>query len=95
LPPVPNSNAQVKFAFEAGCWNETIKKTFNLTQVFRQTDQGKVENHSCYMELTKIADFVNMLNEMRFGMLTQTSINKFKSLSREIRYEDGIGATEL
>jgi ATP-dependent DNA helicase PIF1 len=36
-----------------------------------------------------------MLNEMRFGTLSQTSINKFKSLSREIRYEDGIGATEL
>lgn len=36
-----------------------------------------------------------MLNEMRFGRLTSASINKFKSLSREIIYDDGMGATEL
>ena len=40
-------------------------------------------------------DFVNMLNEMRFGQLSQQSILKFKSLSREIRYDDGMGPTEL
>jgi ATP-dependent DNA helicase PIF1 len=32
--------AQVKFAFEAEMWNETVKHTFNLTKVFRQRDQG-------------------------------------------------------
>lgn len=36
-----------------------------------------------------------MLNEMRFGRLTPRSIAKFKSLSRESRYDDGMGATEL
>jgi len=36
-----------------------------------------------------------MLNEMRFGSLTPRSIAKFKSLSREIEYEDGLNATEL
>jgi ATP-dependent DNA helicase PIF1 len=41
------------------------------------------------------SEFVNMLNEMRFGRLTPKSINKFKSLSREVVYDDGIGATEL
>lgn len=36
-----------------------------------------------------------MLNEMRFGTLSQKSIQKFKALSRDIIYEDGLGPTEL
>ncbi|KAF7308275.1 ATP-dependent DNA helicase PIF1 [Mycena chlorophos] len=78
LPPVSKSGA-VKFAFEALKWKEAIPRTFNLTQVFRQSDQ----------------EFIDMLNEMRFGRLSQKSIDKFRSLSREIRYEDGLGPTEL
>lgn len=41
------------------------------------------------------AAFVDMLNEMRFGDLSLNSIQNFKKLSREIHYEDGMGATEL
>ncbi len=69
----------VKFAFEGEMWPQTIKKTFNLTKVFRQRDP----------------EFVDMLNEMRFGRLTDKSIQRFKALSRDIVYEDGLGATEL
>lgn len=36
-----------------------------------------------------------MLNEMRFGKLTDQSIKKFYALSRPIEYEDGLGPTEL
>ncbi|RDB15851.1 ATP-dependent DNA helicase PIF1 [Hypsizygus marmoreus] len=79
LPPVGKHGAQVKFAFEAKLWSQTVQRTFNLTKVFRQRDQ----------------EFVDMLNEMRFGRLTPKSIAKFRSLSREIEYEDGLGATEL
>jgi len=79
LPPVMKGSASVKFAFEAEMWSQTIKKTFNLTKVFRQHDP----------------EFVDMLNEMRFGQLTAKSIAKFRSLEREIIYEDGMGATEL
>ena len=79
LPPVTKGSQGVKFAFEAQMWPETVKKTFNLTKVFRQRDQ----------------QFVDMLNEMRFGRLSEQSIARFRSLSREIRYEDGLGATEL
>lgn len=77
LPPVGKSG--VKFAFEAKLWSETIKRTFNLTKVFRQTDQ----------------EFVDMLNEMRFGCLSAASITRFRSLSRYIEYDDGLGPTEL
>ncbi|GBE86663.1 ATP-dependent DNA helicase PIF1 [Sparassis crispa] len=78
LPPVTKSTG-VKFAFEAELWGQTIKKTFNLTRVFRQKDP----------------EFVSMLNEMRLGCLSDESIKKFKRLEREIIYEDGLGATEL
>ena len=36
-----------------------------------------------------------MLNEMRFGKLSQGSITAFKSLARPIRYDDAIEPTEL
>jgi len=36
-----------------------------------------------------------MLNEMRFGTLQPSSIEAFRRLSREVRYTDGIAATEL
>ncbi|KAL1944914.1 hypothetical protein VTO73DRAFT_2534 [Trametes versicolor] len=79
LPPVMKGSGTVKFAFEGEMWPQTIKKTFNLTKVFRQRDP----------------EFVDMLNEMRFGRLTDKSIQRFKALSRDIVYEDGLGATEL
>lgn len=31
----------VKFAFDAEMWGQTIKQTFNLTKVFRQRDPGE------------------------------------------------------
>ena len=36
-----------------------------------------------------------MLNEMREGRLTQSSITAFRSLDRPVTFEDGLGATEL
>jgi hypothetical protein len=39
--------------------------------------------------------FVNMLNEMRFGQMKPESVARFKALAREVKYEDGINATEL
>lgn len=36
-----------------------------------------------------------MLNEMRFGNLTDKSVTRFKSLARPIFYDDGIEPTEL
>lgn len=93
LPPVSKTGA--KFAFEAETWKECIPKTFNLTKVFRQKDQGRSyslrKSHSDIMCL----DFVDMLNEMRFGKLSQRTIAKFESLSRPIPHDDGVEPTEL
>ena len=41
------------------------------------------------------SEFVDMLNEMRFGTLTTKSVMRFKGLARPIEYDDGVGATEL
>lgn len=40
LPPV-TKNGQTKFAFDAESWEKILKENnFNLTKVFRQSDQG-------------------------------------------------------
>ena len=36
-----------------------------------------------------------MLNEMRFGALSESSIMKFRKLKRQPYYDDGIEPTEL
>jgi ATP-dependent DNA helicase PIF1 len=41
------------------------------------------------------AVFAGMLNEMREGRLSQSSINTFRSLSRPLNFDDELDATEL
>lgn len=41
------------------------------------------------------SEFVDMLNEMRFGNLSKESIAKFHKLKRQPIYNDGIDPTEL
>ncbi|OCF54639.1 ATP-dependent DNA helicase PIF1 [Kwoniella mangroviensis CBS 10435] len=79
LPPVTKGNSMPKFCFEADMWNETIHMSVNLSKVFRQKDPR----------------FIDMLNEMRFGKLTPQSNQAFRSLAREVRYDDNIEPTEL
>jgi ATP-dependent DNA helicase PIF1 len=79
LPPVPEKGKVAKFAFDAATWNTTIEHTILLTHVFRQKDPT----------------FANMLNEIRLGQLTPASIKEFQRLSRPLKYEDEISATEL
>jgi ATP-dependent DNA helicase PIF1 len=79
LPPVPEGGKAAKFAFDANSWTSCIEHTIGLSQVFRQRDP----------------EFANMLNEMRVGKLSKATVDTFKSLSRELHYDDGIQATEL
>ncbi|KAK9323301.1 PIF1-like helicase-domain-containing protein [Lipomyces orientalis] len=80
LPPVPDYGKKASsFAFESNSWNIAIPETICLTQVFRQKDQT----------------FVDMLNEMRIGKLSQASIEEFKKLDRIPIYDDNLEPTEL
>ncbi|SNX84453.1 related to PIF1 - DNA helicase involved in mitochondrial DNA repair and telomere length control [Melanopsichium pennsylvanicum] len=71
--------SNVTFAFDAQCWNKVMQHKVNLTQVFRQKDES----------------FVTMLNEMRFGKLSQKTIDAFKKLERVPTYDEDIVPTEL
>lgn len=108
LPPVTKYGSP-KFAFEAKGWKECIQATVNLTKVFRQKDSGVSFRLLCqlralitsayaelyYPILCYPTEFIDMLNEMRFGRLTQASIVKFGKLKRLPNYTDGIEPTEL
>ncbi|GAC93473.1 hypothetical protein PHSY_001038 [Pseudozyma hubeiensis SY62] len=77
--PPVNPGGSVTFAFDAQCWDRVVQHKVNLTQVFRQKDES----------------FVTMLNEMRFGKLSQKTIDAFRKLERVPRYDDDIVPTEL
>lgn len=79
LPPVPDKNTVAKFAFDAATWNTCIEHTILLTHVFRQKDPV----------------FANMLNEMRLGRLSASSIAAFGKLQRPLNFHDDVEATEL
>ncbi|QRV89235.1 ATP-dependent DNA helicase PIF1 [Ceratobasidium sp. AG-Ba] len=84
LPPVPEQaysdvGIPVSFAFEAKCWNEAVPNTITLTKVFRQ----------------KQSELVDMLNDMRLGVVSQASADLFSRLSRKVEYNDGIQPTQI
>lgn len=79
LPPVPEGGKPATFAFDAKTWCTSINDTIGLTHVFRQRDN----------------EFATMLNEMRKGHLSPSTIETFKKLNRPLHFNDGIMATEL
>ena len=65
LPPVGDN---VKFCFESKLWKRAIKATFNLTKIFRQSNDS---------------EFANILNEIRMGNCSDDTARKLLSrLSR-------------
>ena len=74
LPPVSKKEEQpATFAFDSFAWKRCIKLTITLQKVFRQ--QGDME-------------FIEMLNEMRIGKLSEKSIREFMKLERELPETD-------
>ncbi|KAH9921473.1 uncharacterized protein B0H18DRAFT_880188, partial [Fomitopsis serialis] len=83
LPPVPDHIDGVPqpatFCFDAHSWPDCVGQAIALNKVFRQRDQ----------------DFVDMLNEMRLGRLSQSTMMAFRRLSRRVVYHDDIEPTDL
>ena len=52
-------------------------------------------SRSRYLLTSYCTGFINMLNEMRFGTLSEESIARFKSLDKPLDSKDGIEYTEL
>jgi ATP-dependent DNA helicase PIF1 len=80
LPPVRKGvdDGSPKFCFESKAWNGAIRHTINLTQIYRQRDP----------------EFTAMLNQIREGCLSHTTVEKFRELQRPVIC-DGAEATEL
>ena len=84
LAPFPNKNPMredVKFAFEAACWNALIPadNRMCLTQVYRQQDPS----------------LRDLLCRMRYGQLTIDDNSALWSCQREVAYQDGIEPVAL
>lgn len=80
LPPVPEAgNREAKFSFSAATWNTVIQHTILLTHVFRQRDP----------------EFAAMLNELRLGKPSPSTVEAFRKLSRPLQFHDELDATEL
>lgn len=90
LPPVSKATdvvgSEVKerieamFAFESQSWMEAIEKTLVLKEVFRQKGDQK---------------FIDMLNEMRSGYVSDDNNAEFKKLSRPLDNTGGIEPAQL
>lgn len=74
------NNADSLFAFQCQSWKESVKIQVILTKIFRQ--QGDLE-------------FIDMLNEMRNGKLSERTIKNFIELRRALPINDGIEPAEL
>ncbi|CAB4414174.1 unnamed protein product [Rhizophagus irregularis] len=80
LPPIKNDIEKVKYCFEADSWSESLDHTFQLTKVHRQREE----------------EFVKMLNEFRYGHVSEKSSQIMSNLEKAPIYNnDGILVTEL
>ncbi|KAG7898101.1 hypothetical protein KL935_004654 [Ogataea polymorpha] len=79
LPPV-TKNGEPVFAFESQAWKQAIKYTIVLKKVFRQQSDR---------------DFINMLNEVRNGNVSEATARKFKALSRPLASKEGVIPAKL
>lgn len=89
LPPVSKIEYQVDgselkedaaFAFESESWNQVVQAKIILKEVFRQKGDQK---------------FIDILNDMRHGVVTPAAEAEFARLSRPLSCPAGIVPTEL
>lgn len=89
LPPVSKEEVQLDgtaikkdaiFAFESQAWDDALDHSIVLKEVFRQ--KGDQE-------------FIDMLNEMRHGIVSPETEAEFRRLSRPLDCPEGIVPTEL
>jgi ATP-dependent DNA helicase PIF1 len=69
LPPVSTDEERSTFCFNSDAWKRSMKLTITLQKVFRQ--KGDLE-------------FIDMLNDMRLGIVSPESSIKFRALEREL-----------
>ncbi|CAK9437494.1 uncharacterized protein LODBEIA_P18720 [Lodderomyces beijingensis] len=89
LPPVVRKldddgnvrdDVEAFFSFECLAWKETIQQTIILKEIFRQKGDQM---------------FIDMLNEMRDGRISEATVNEFRRLKRDLDCPKGIVPAEL
>lgn len=78
--PYNDYKEETQFAFESKAWNEAITCSIILKEVFRQRGDQK---------------FIDMLNDMRNGIVSAEMTEEFERLKRELPTNDGIAPAEL
>lgn len=68
------------FSFECEAWKENIEQTYMLKEIFRQKGDQR---------------FIDMLNEMRNGTVSNQSVEEFHRLDRPVKCPVGINPAEL
>lgn len=80
LGPVQKNRKDTRFIFEDLIWNDMVKKTVHLTEVYRQ----------------KNSEFIDMLHKIRVGDIDDEIVNKIKSTEQhKLVNENGIRPTIL
>ncbi|KAI0085666.1 hypothetical protein BDY19DRAFT_896120, partial [Irpex rosettiformis] len=83
LPPVTQKEngipIQPTLAFDADSWPQTVGKPIVLKKVFRQNDP----------------EFVDMLNALRIGKLSEHHVHKFMALDRPMTCPKGMEPVQL
>lgn len=79
LPPVGNTDSKTRFCFQSKAWEQCVKHTFELQKVHRQSDPI----------------FVNILNNVRIGRVTDEIAKTLAGTSAQQIEKDGILATRL
>ncbi|XP_012285616.1 ATP-dependent DNA helicase PIF1 isoform X2 [Orussus abietinus] len=79
LPPVSKRDEQVKFCFQSKAWNTCVQMNFELHIVHRQKDP----------------EFVNILNSIRIGRVTDDIENTLKATAKQKIEKNGVLATRL
>eukprot|EP00124_Ichthyophonus_hoferi_P003711 Ihof_evm1s341 gene=Ihof_evmTU1s341 len=72
LPPVAKKGNNMKYCFESDKWDVCVPLSLELYHVFRQ----------------KEPQLLAMLNEVRYGQLSQTTLDTLQSLKRPIAVEE-------
>ncbi|KAK2583374.1 hypothetical protein KPH14_009365 [Odynerus spinipes] len=79
LPPVSKRDEKVKFCFQSEAWEKCVHFNFELKTVHRQKDPI----------------FIEILNNIRIGRVTEDMINTLKATSKQKIESNGILATRL
>ena len=72
LPPVNKYNQELFFCFESEAWQEADIKVVHLKEIYRQKDM----------------DLINMLNNLRFGEITEQDIKLLRSRYKQKDTDD-------